>query len=59
MLYEFIHCTGRETKIFQWNQTINHDTCATTTPPHHMTKPFFFYIYTTINEKMTSQNELG
>ncbi len=46
-------------KIFPGNQTNNHNTCATTTPPHILDKPIFFNMYTIINEKMTSQNELG
>ncbi len=59
MLYEFIHSTERERKKFPGNRNINHNTVATTTPPHRLDKLIFLYIYTTINEKMTSQNKLG
>ncbi len=59
MQYEFILSTGQEINIFPRNRTINHNTCATTTPLHCLAKLIFFNMYTVINEKMTSQNELG
>ncbi len=59
MLYEFIHSTGQEIKISLMNQTIVNDLSATTTWLHHLKKRVFLNIYTTISEKMTSQNKLG
>ncbi len=59
MQYEFILSTGREINFFPLNQTINHNTCATTTPLHRLAKHFFFNIHTVINEKVKSQDELS
>ncbi len=43
MLYEFIHSTRQEIKKFLRKQTINHNTCATTTPSHRLGQLFYFY----------------